>query len=735
MRSSAAHQLHVVLVRVRTRLRIRSSTGANITNPPSPTSCPPQSQPPSMADRNSFEVTPDVANGGEAQHLHQQPQHQQPQQQQQQSPTDAYLKDVQDITHSDIGLTTLLDRLKQSIASAREFAGFLKKRSTVEEDHAKSLKRLARSTNEAIHHADSRQGTYARQIEEAMRTHEKMADNGMQFALSLHQMHEDLTELTNNMERGRKTWKHTSLDAEKKASDAEALMNRAKTKYDSLAEDYDRAKTGDVKGSRKFIKGPKSAAQYEEDVLRKLQAADSDYQDKVNGARAQRQELVSSTRPRASKAIQDLIRECDSALTLQLQKFATFNEKLLLGNGILITPLPSETASNRSLRDIMTDIDNDRDLHSYILAQKSKVPPRTSEIQYIKHPTLAPKQAAAVPGNRQPSSNYPVAQSVPTQEHPPVPQKDNPYQPPPPVQDIQIPQHTPNGQSPYNPASPSQDFPRPPSATQAPPYSPPPQQPQYNSPPYPVGPEHSMPQPHQPSQPMQIPYHNGPPASAAPSSGGPQMATSPGANNMPPPVRPVFGVDLEELFQRDGSAVPMVVYQCMQAVDLFGLSVEGIYRQNGTAQHIQQLKANFDHDASRVDFRNPASFHHDVNSVAGLLKQFFRDLPDPLLTKERYSEFISAARIEDDIVRRDTLHAIINGLPDANYATLRALVLHLNRIQEHQNQNRMSSSNLAICFAPSLMGVHGGIQIQDSAVQAKVIDTILVNTYQIFDED
>jgi len=113
----------------------------------------------------------------------------------------------------------------------------------------------------------------------------------------------------------------------------------------------------------------------------------------------------------------------------------------------------------------------------------------------------------------------------------------------------------------------------------------------------------------------------------------------------------------------------------MQAVDLFGLDVEGIYRLSGSATHIQQLKAIFDNDASRVDFRNPTAFYHDVNSVAGLLKTFFRDLPDPLITRERYSEFIQAARIEDDIVRRDSLHALINSLPDANYATLRALVL------------------------------------------------------------
>jgi len=38
-------------------------------------------------------------------------------------------------------------------------------------------------------------------------------------------------------------------------------------------------------------------------------------------------------------------------------------------------------------------------------------------------------------------------------------------------------------------------------------------------------------------------------------------------------------------------------------------------------------------------------------------------------------EFIVAARIEDEIVRRDSLHAVINSLPDPNYATLRVLIL------------------------------------------------------------
>lgn len=103
-------------------------------------------------------------------------------------------------------------------------------------------------------------------------------------------------------------------------------------------------------------------------------------------------------------------------------------------------------------------------------------------------------------------------------------------------------------------------------------------------------------------------------------------------------------------------------------------------------------------DSSQVDFRNPESFYHDVNSVAGLLKQFFRELPDPLLTSERYTDLINSARLEDDIQRRDSLHAIINSLPDPNYATLRALAIHLHRVQERSSVNRMNAGNLAICF-------------------------------------
>ena len=128
--------------------------------------------------------------------------------------------------------------------------------------------------------------------------------------------------MASNTERGRKHWKTNGLAAEQRVADTEHAMRKSKTKYDALAEDYDRARTGDRQSGKLFgLKGPKSAAQHEEDLLRKVQAADGDYALKVQSARSQRLELLSKLRPEAVTALEELIKECDSAVTLQMQKF------------------------------------------------------------------------------------------------------------------------------------------------------------------------------------------------------------------------------------------------------------------------------------------------------------------------------------------------------------------------------------------------------------------------------
>lgn len=680
-------------------------------------------------------------------------------------------KQVQDVLSSEIGVATMLNRLKQSIASAKEFANFLKKRAAIEEDIATGLRRLAKNTSDNMRRSDHLGGSFARAFEGMMGTHERIAENGSQYATSLLQMAEDLSELAFIAEKQRKSWKQNGLAAEQRVTDVDAQMRKSQSKYYSLAEEYDRVRTGDSsKGGKMFgFKGPKSAAQHEEELLRKVQAADQDYQSKVQTLQQERNQLILTTRPEAIRSLQDIVMECDSGLVLQMQKFASFNEKLLLSNGLSVSPMQNGKGTiplSMSLREIVSQVDTQKDLSDYLCANHNRVPPNKGEPKYERHPVLGgsssgPTSSSGPPPQSQPARTQHSSQglgqpvghsrqdssSMPTS---PPSQPPQSQQQPPPSQDSEW-----QGSRmsmmppPQKPSSSNQQHERSfssasmlnnsgPTATQ-----------QYNSnrnslspglllqggpnsryngntaPVASQGPPQlgalSFQEPTQPTLPAPFPIeapapvpqqYQPPQGPMGPVQGLSQgMGQGMGQGQAPSPTRalgsrPVFGISLMKLYERDGLAVPMVVYQCIQAVDLFGLAVEGIYRLSGSLPSVNKLKSMFDTDTEspQLDFRNPENFFHDVNSVAGLLKQFFRDLPNPLLTREHYTEFIEAAKHEDDTVRRDSLHAIINSLPDPNYATLRAVSLHLHRVMENSATNRMTSQNLAIVFGPTLMG-------------------------------
>lgn len=69
----------------------------------------------------------------------------------------------------------------------------------------------------------------------------------------------------------------------------------------------------------------------------------------------------------------------------------------------------------------------------------------------------------------------------------------------------------------------------------------------------------------------------------------------------------------------------------------------------------------------------------DVHAAAGVLKLFFRELPDPLFPRSGYRQIIDAVKIEDPRLRLIQIHEHVNGLPDSNYATLRFLTFHLSK--------------------------------------------------------
>ncbi|KAG0004558.1 hypothetical protein BGZ80_005599, partial [Entomortierella chlamydospora] len=189
---------------------------------------------------------------------------------------------------------------------------------------------------------------------------------------------------------------------------------------------------------------------------------------------------------------------------------------------------------------------------------------------------------------------------------------------------------------------------------------------------------------------------------------------------------------------RDEADLPEIVVKCTQAIESFGMDTKGIYRVSGITSATNKLRSAFDRDCSAVDLSNEENCG-DINSVASVLKSWFRELPDPLLTKKLYPEFIKAASIEDPALQLMSLHQVTNQLPDPNYATLKFLMCHLNRVQANQAVNMMGPSNLGLIFGPTLTSTSGSSDavqdLADMGLQCRIIETLLTNYGAIFDFD
>lgn len=87
------------------------------------------------------------------------------------------------------------------------------------------------------------------------------------------------------------------------------------------------------------------------------------------------------------------------------------------------------------------------------------------------------------------------------------------------------------------------------------------------------------------------------------------------------------------------------------------------------------------------------------HSVAGIVKLWVRELPEPLLTFVLYDDMVRCTRNEDWA----GLEQLEAGLPEPNRTIFRYLCTFLAEVSMKSDVNKMTPSNLAIVFAPNLI--------------------------------
>uniref|UniRef100_U3DTJ2 SLIT-ROBO Rho GTPase-activating protein 3 isoform b n=1 Tax=Callithrix jacchus TaxID=9483 RepID=U3DTJ2_CALJA len=182
--------------------------------------------------------------------------------------------------------------------------------------------------------------------------------------------------------------------------------------------------------------------------------------------------------------------------------------------------------------------------------------------------------------------------------------------------------------------------------------------------------------------------------------------------------------------QDSGQAIPLVVESCIRYINLYGLQQQGIFRVPGSQVEVNDIKNSFERgEDPLVDDQN----ERDINSVAGVLKLYFRGLENPLFPKERFQDLISTIKLENPAERVHQIQQILVTLPRVVIVVMRYLFAFLNHLSQYSDENMMDPYNLAICFGPTLMHIPDGQDpVSCQAHINEVIKTIIIHHEAIF---
>lgn len=197
------------------------------------------------------------------------------------------------------------------------------------------------------------------------------------------------------------------------------------------------------------------------------------------------------------------------------------------------------------------------------------------------------------------------------------------------------------------------------------------------------------------------------------------------------PLKPVYGVPLEEHLRVTGRDIALVLEVCVITLIEGGLDEEGLFRIAGMASKVKKLRNAF--DANVIDMEEYAQ---DLHTVAGALKQYLRELPEPLLTTQLYPDIIQAAKLPQD-QRLQQLWSAVRKLPEQNYNNFRYLIKFLAKLAEKSDENKMTPSNIAIVIGPNLLWSEGdnGPNMVTSGTISNMIELFITHCDWFFPEE
>ncbi|KAL4624540.1 rho GTPase-activating protein 17-like [Arapaima gigas] len=199
--------------------------------------------------------------------------------------------------------------------------------------------------------------------------------------------------------------------------------------------------------------------------------------------------------------------------------------------------------------------------------------------------------------------------------------------------------------------------------------------------------------------------------------------------------KPAFGTALDEHLKRSSREIALPIEACVMMLLETGMKEEGLFRIAAGASKLKKLKAALDCSTSQLE-----EFYSDPHAVAGALKSYLRELPEPLMTFQLYDEWIMASNISDPDKRLQHLWMTCDKLPKNHKANFRYLVKFLAKLALESEVNKMTPSNIAIVLGPNLLWAKTEGSLAEMAAATSVhvvtiIEPIIQHADWFFPED
>lgn len=220
----------------------------------------------------------------------------------------------------------------------------------------------------------------------------------------------------------------------------------------------------------------------------------------------------------------------------------------------------------------------------------------------------------------------------------------------------------------------------------------------------------------------------------------------------------IFGAEFMQVAKKEPDGIPFVLKICASEIENRALCLQGIYRVCGNKIKTEKLCQALENGMHLVDISEFSS--HDICDV---LKLYLRQLPEPFILFRLYKEFIDLAKEiqhvnEEQEAKKDSPEDkkpppvsievnrillkskdLLRQLPASNFNSFHYLIVHLKRVVDHAEENKMNSKNLGVIFGPTLIRPRPTTapvtisSLAEYSNQARLVEFLITYSQKIFD--